>query len=58
MNGRNTKRTAGIKIPFRMWYGLAVGFIVIPVIVFCLGSLRWSVGRSRARMQEACGRED
>lgn len=44
MNGRNTKRTAGIKIPFRMWYGLAVGFIVIPVIVFCLGYLRWYVG--------------
>ena len=44
MTGKNSKRPTGIKIPFRLWYGLAAGFLVIPVIVFCLGYLRWYVG--------------
>ena len=34
MTGRVSKRSKGIKVPFRLWYGLAVGFLVIPVIVF------------------------
>ena len=38
------KEATGIKIPFRLWYALAVGFLVIPVIIFCLGYLRWYVG--------------
>ena len=34
----------GVKIPFRLWYGLTVGFLVIPVIIFLTGYLRWYVG--------------
>ena len=39
------KKEKGIvKIPFRLWYAMAVAFLVIPVIIFCLGYLRWYVG--------------
>lgn len=38
------KNETGIRIPFRLWYGLATGFLVIPVIVFMTGYLRWYVG--------------
>ena len=38
------KKSSGVKIPFRLWYGLTVSFLVIPVIVFCLGYLRWYIG--------------
>jgi len=44
MTGKKTSGPKGIKIPFRLWYGLAAAFLVIPVIVFCLGYLRWYVG--------------
>ena len=38
------KEQKGIRIPFRLWYALTVSFLVIPVIVFCTGYLRWYVG--------------
>jgi len=38
------KGKLGVNIPFRLWYGLAVSFLVIPVIVFCIGYLRWYIG--------------
>lgn len=38
------KTASGIKMPFRLWYALATGFLVIPVIIFCLGYLRWYAG--------------
>ena len=41
---KNKKEKKGVKIPFRLWYALTVGFLVIPVIVFCTGYLRWYVG--------------
>lgn len=44
MTGKRKSASKGIKIPFRLWYGFAVSFLAIPVIVFCLGYLRWYVG--------------
>ena len=41
--GRKTEKP-GVIIPFRLWYGLTVGFLVLPVIVFLTGYLRWYVG--------------
>jgi len=38
------KKSSGVKIPFRLWYGLSVSFLVIPVVIFCLGYLRWYIG--------------
>ena len=44
MTAKKKKEKKGISIPFRLWYALTVGFLVIPVIVFCTGYLRWYVG--------------
>jgi len=44
MTARRKTEKAAVKIPFRLWYGLTVGFLVIPVIVFLAGYLRWYVG--------------
>jgi len=44
MSVKKTGGSKGIKIPFRLWYGLAACFLVLPVIVFCAGYLRWYVG--------------
>jgi len=39
-----TKEKKTVKIPFRLWYALTTGFLVIPVIIFCAGYLRWYFG--------------
>ena len=44
MTAKNKKEKKGIKIPFRLWYALTTGFLVIPVIVFCAGYLKWYIG--------------
>ena len=44
MTARRKTEKAAVKIPFRLWYALTVGFLVIPVIVFLAGYLRWYVG--------------
>ena len=44
MTAKNKKEKRVVKIPFRLWYALAAGFLVIPVMVFCAGYLRWYVG--------------
>ena len=41
-NKMKEKKT--VKIPFRLWYALTTGFLVIPVIIFCAGYLRWYFG--------------
>ena len=38
------KKAGEIRIPFRLWYALAVAFLAIPIVIFCLGYLRWYVG--------------
>ena len=38
------KKSSDINIPFRLWYGMAVAFLVLPVIIFFAGYLRWYIG--------------
>lgn len=44
MTAKKKKEKKGINIPYRLWYALTVGFLVIPVIVFAAGYLRWYIG--------------
>ena len=44
MTARRKTEKAAVSIPFRLWYGLTVGFLVIPVIIFFAGYLRWYIG--------------
>ena len=44
MTARRKKEASGVSIPFRLWYGLSAGFLVVPVIVFFAGYLRWYIG--------------
>ena len=38
------KKSSDINISFRLWYGMAVAFLVLPVIIFFAGYLRWYIG--------------
>ena len=44
MTAKTKKEQKGVKIPFRLWYALTVAFLVIPVIVFFAGYLKWYIG--------------